>query len=252
MDLGLRGKVALVTGGSRGIGRAISRRLGQEGAAVAVNYVRDAEAAADVVREVQSAGSRAVAVNADVSRRDEVDQMVRQIRDLLGPVDILVNNAGGGSPEVGILDISQSGWEVTIGVNLQGTFNCTQAVISGMVARGHGRIVNISSIAALGFLGDFPAYCAAKAGIIGLTKAVAKEVISKGVTVNAVCPGTVLTDLLGVRHMTEEEIQRWHNRHPRGRCASPEEIAPMVALLCSDLSGHVTGQVVNISGGEYV
>jgi 3-oxoacyl-[acyl-carrier protein] reductase len=252
MDLALKGRVALVTGGSRGIGRAVSRRLGQEGAAVVVNYVRDADAAAETAREIQAAGSRVMAVKADVSRRDEVDHMVQQVQDLLGPVDILVNNAGGGSYEAGILDISQSGWDLTIGINLTGAFHCIQAVISGMMERGYGRIVNISSIAALGFLPNFPHYCAAKAGLIGLTKAVAKEVVHKGVTVNAVCPGTVLTDLLGVRGMTVEEIQGWHDRHPRGRCASPDDIAPMVAFLCSDLSAHVTGEVVNISGGEYV
>lgn len=252
MELGLKGRVALVTGGSRGIGRAVSRRLGQEGAAVAVNYVRDSDAAAQAVREIQAAGSPALAVKADVSSRDEVDQMIRQVLAHLGPVDILVNNAGGGSHEVGILDVSRSGWDVTISINLTGAFNCTQAVIAGMMERGRGRIVNISSIAALGFLGNFPHYCAAKAGIIGLTKAVAMEVVRTGVTVNAVCPGTVLTDLLGVRHMTEDEIRGWHTRHPRGRCALPEDIAPLVAFLCSDLSAHVTGQVVNISGGEYV
>lgn len=252
MDLGLKGRVALVTGSSRGIGRGIARRLGQEGAAVAVNYVQDEEAAAQVVREIEAAGSHAVAVKADVSRRQEVDQMIRQVLGLLGPVDILVNNAGGGSNEAGILDISQGGWDDTIGINLTGAFNCMQAVMPGMMERGHGRIVNISSIAALGFLPNFPHYCAAKAGMIGLTKAVAKEVVSRGVTVNAICPGTVLTDLLGVRHMTEEEKQRWHDRHPKGRCADPDDIAPLVVVLCSDLSAHVTGQVVNISGGEYV
>lgn len=252
MDLALKGKVALVTGGSRGIGRAISRRLAHEGAAIAVNYLQDSDAAVEVVREIHATGSLALAVRADVSRRDEVDQMVRQVLDLLGPVEILVNNAGGGSHEIGILDISQGGWDLTVGVILRGAFNCIQAVLSGMMERGYGRIVNISSIAALGFLPNFPHYCAAKAGLIGLTKAVAKEVVHKGVTVNAVCPGTVLTDLLGVRQMTVEEIQGWHNRHPKGRCASPDDIAPMVAFLCSDLSAHVTGQVVNISGGEYV
>lgn len=252
MDLGLKGRVALVTGGSRGIGRAISRRLAEEGTCVAVNYVRDADAAAQTAREVEAAGSRALAVRADVSRREEVDQMVRQVLGHLGPVDILVNNAGGGSNEIGILDITQTGWEITIGINLTGAFNCLQAVLPGMVERGHGRIVNISSIAALGFLGNYPHYCAAKAGIIGLTKSVAKEMIGRGITVNAVCPGTVLTDLLGLRHMTQEEIQGWHGRHPRGRCAFPEDIAPLVTVLCSDLSAHITGQVVNISGGEYV
>ena len=190
----LEGKIAIITGGSRSIGRAISLGFAREGAAVAVNYVKHAEEAQSAVREIQALGRRALAVRADTSRRAEVHAMVEEVTRVLGPIDILVNNAGV-QKRVFFLDLAEEDWDWMLGVNLKGCYLVGQAVAAGMKAKGKGKIINVSSEA-----GGFPdqrmtAYCVSKAGVAMLTKCMALELAPHGVRVNALAPGLTRTDI---------------------------------------------------------
>jgi 3-oxoacyl-[acyl-carrier protein] reductase len=236
-------RVALVTGGSRGIGRATALALAEAGAAVAVSYRERGEAAEAVVEAIHRRGGRAVALGADVSQRSAVQRMVRDIEERLGPIDILVNNAGIAVVR-GLDDITEEDFDRSIAVNLKSAFLCTQAVLEGMRARRWGRIVNISSIGArIGAGSVSVAYGAAKAGLEGLTRAYALRLAGEGVTVNAVAPGLVDTDM--GKPLLEAGVA---GRIPVGRAGTGEEIAEVILLLVR--SGYMTGQTVAVNGGS--
>lgn len=246
MALTLEGRVALVTGSSRGIGEAIALRLAQEGAKVAVNYHTGEEAAARVVEAIAASGGDAVSIGADVSREDQVNTLVKRVLEHWQRLDILVNNAGITRDRL-LLRMSSQDWDEVLNVNLRGAYMCTRAALPHMVRRRHGRIVNVSSVVGLSGNPGQANYAASKAGLIGLTKAVAREVASRNITVNAVAPGYIVTDMV---QNLPEEVQKSVLEHiPLARFGAPEDVAEAVAFLCSDGAGYITGQVIGIDGG---
>ena len=236
----LKGKVALVTGGSRGIGRAIAISLAEAGVAVAVNYLEQASAARQAVESISSSGGKAIAVAADVSQGAAVHRMLAVVERELGPVDILVNNAGIGLVR-GVDELTEEDFDRTIAVNLKSVFLCTQAVVPGMRARQWGRIVNISSGAARGAGGVGPHYNASKAGMEGLTRGYAARLVKEGITVNAVAPSLIETD------MVRQGLPSSASRIPLGRFGTAEECAQVVMMLVGN--AYMTGQTVALSGG---
>jgi 3-oxoacyl-[acyl-carrier protein] reductase len=236
----LHGRIALVTGGSRGIGAAVAVALAEAGADVAVNFRERAEAAATVAKDIERTGRRALAVGADVSSSGAVAKMIERITAELGPVDILVNNAGIGrrrAPE----ELDEAEWDATIAVNLKGAFLCTQAVLPGMQSRGFGRIVNISSGAARGPGGIGVHYNASKAGLEGLTRGYAARLAKTGITVNAVAPSLIETDMI------PGGVEEAAKRVPMGRVGQPEEVAQAVVMVAAN--AYMTGQTVQVNGG---
>jgi len=236
----LKGRVALVTGGSRGIGRAIAISLADAGAAVAVNYLQQEAAAQEVLQQIGKAGGRAMAIGADVSQAADVARMVVAVEAALGPVDILVNNAGLALMRT-VDTLTEADFDQTIAVNLKSAFLCTQAVIPGMRSRQWGRIVNISSGAARGGGGVGPHYNASKAGMEGMTRGYAARLVKDGITVNAVAPSLIETD------MVRQGLASAASRIPLGRFGTPEECADVVMMLVGN--AYMTGQTVALSGG---
>jgi 3-oxoacyl-[acyl-carrier protein] reductase len=235
----LKGRVALVTGGSRGIGRAIAVSLADAGAVVAVNYLEKAAAATQVAEMIRGRGGKAMAVGADVSQGPAVKDMVAAVERELGPIDVLINNAGLGLVRT-VDDLTEDDFDRTIAVNLKSVFLCTQAVIPGMRARKWGRIVNISSGAARGGGGVGPHYNASKAGMEGMTRGYAARLVKDGITVNAVAPSLIQTDMVGA-------VASSASRIPLGRFGTPEECAQVVMMLLGN--EYMTGQTVALSGG---
>lgn len=241
------GRTALVTGGGRGIGRACCLKLAQAGAAVAVNYASRADAAAETVREIQAAGGRAVALQADVSDADQVDQLVRRTQEELGPIDLLVNNAGifEHTPHT---ELPAELWNRTLAVNLTGPYLVSWAVKDGMLARGWGRIVNMSSISGLRARPMSIAYAASKAGLIGLTRSLAEALAPGNVRVNAVAPGLIDTEIIA--DVEQSRLDEIVESTPIRRLGQPAEIADTVMFLLSDASSFTTGQTLVASGGR--
>jgi 3-oxoacyl-[acyl-carrier protein] reductase len=237
----LKGRVALVTGGSRGIGRAIAISLADAGAAVAVNYLENAAAAQDVAGSIKGRGGKAMTVGADVSRAAAVKRMMADVEHALGPVDVLINNAG-----IGLIrsvdELTEEDFDRTIAVNLKSVFLCTQAAIAGMRGRKWGRIVNISSGAARGAGGVGPHYNASKAGLEGMTRGYAARLVKDGITVNAVAPSLIESDMLRSGALASSV-----SRIPLGRFGKPEECAQIVMMLIGN--EYMTGQTVALSGG---
>ncbi len=238
--------MALVTGGSRGIGRAAALALGAQGARVAVNYVSNAEAAHDVVRTIESCGSRAVAVQGDVALPEDARRLVDETIAAFEGIHILVNNAGFTQDDL-LLRMSEEAWDQVMAVDLRGAFLCTKAALRPMVRQRWGRIINIASVAGLVANAGQANYAAAKAGLIGFTKAVAKEVASRSITANAIAPGLVRTEMTA--DLTEGQESAVLQLVPLGRPAEPDEVAPAVVFFASEEARYVTGTVLAVDGG---
>jgi len=246
MDCGkLKGRVAIVTGGARGIGKAISERLGKEGASLAIVDIMK-EVAAETASELREKGINAAAFAADVSKPEDADHAVKAIIDELGGVDILVNNAGI-TRDTLMMRMTEADWDLVININLKGTFNFTKAVMRPMMKNKYGKIVNVASV--VGRMGN-PGqanYAASKAGVIGLTKTAAKELAARNINVNAVAPGYIQTDM--TKDLPEQAKDAFMSVTPMKRPGTPKDVAGTVFFLCSPDSDYITGQVVNIDGG---
>ena len=242
----ISGKFALVTGASKGIGKASALRLGELGVNVAVNYNSSQAEAEDTVEQLSALGVEAFIVKGDVSSLDEVNGMVDEVTERFGQIDILVNNAGIISDSL-LIRMSDKAWDDVITTNLNGTFYCTRAVLRGMIRRRWGRIINIGSVVGIrGNIGQVN-YSASKAGIIGFTKALAKEVASRNITVNTVTPGYINTDTVDVLpQATKDRIMTWI---PQGHFGEVDDVAHLVAFIASEKARYMTGQIVSIDGG---
>jgi len=242
----LAGRVALVTGGSRGIGRAICFALAAKGASVAVHYRAQAAAAQEIVAQIEQSGGKAAAFQADMADFAAPAILVEQVAAQLGAIDILVNNAAE-MTDSSVAEMSDDVWEQTLSVNLGSVFRCTRAVIPGMQACAWGRIINISSQAVYTGSANHAHYAASKSGLLGLTFSLAKELGPAGITVNLVAPGRIVTDMLLERSTGREE--EWMKQTPLRRFGKPEEVAAAVAFLSSDGAAYITGANLHINGG---
>jgi len=239
-------EIALVTGGSRGIGRAIARALAADGFTVAVNFVGNEGAAKDAVEAIASDGGEAITVQADVSDSSQVDALFDEVEERLGPVNVLVNNAGVRADGLA-LGMKDDAWRRVIDTNLFGTFACTRRALRPMLRARKGRIVNITSISGLHASPGQANYSAAKAGVIGLTKTVAAEVAGKGIFINAVAPGLIATDLTA--GLNDKQVEAIQGRVPAKRIGTPEDVASLVTWLCSERASYITGAVYTVDGG---
>lgn len=245
----LKGKNAIVTGASRGIGRAIALKLAELGANVVVNYRSSVNSVEEVVKAIEEKGVKALAVQGDVSNFEDAKKIIDETAANLGSIDILVNNAGI-TKDTLLMRMKEEDFDKVIEVNLKGVFNCTKHVVPIMMKQRSGRIINISSVVGLSGNAGQANYAAAKAGIIGFTKSIAKEIASRGVTVNAIAPGYIQTDMTEVlSDKVKEEIK---NNIPLKRLGTPEDIAGVVGFLSSNIAEYITGQVISVDGGMHI
>ncbi|MBO8137400.1 MAG: 3-oxoacyl-[acyl-carrier-protein] reductase [Desulfotomaculum sp.] len=242
----LDGMVALVTGSSRGIGRAIAVALAKAGANVVVNYAGREDAARETADMIEEIGRKALVIKADVSDPEQVKAMVDKTVKELGRLDILVNNAGITRDNL-LMRMKDEEWDTVVNTNLKGAFNCCRAAARPMLKARGGRIINVSSVVGLSGNPGQVNYSAAKAGLIGLTRTLAGELGSRGITVNAVAPGFITTDM--TEKLPDDVKERLKERIPLGRLGTPEEIADVVTFLCSPSAGYITGQVIAVDGG---
>jgi 3-oxoacyl-[acyl-carrier protein] reductase len=240
----LTGQVAIVTGGSRGIGRAIAIELANVGAKVVINYASSSSAADELVAQIVSSGGEAISIGADVSKAEQIDGLVKTVMNKWGRIDVLVNNAGI-TRDTLLLRMKLEDWQAVIDTNLTGVFSCTRAVSKIMLKQRSGRIINIASVSGQTGNAGQASYSASKAGVMGFTKTVALELSSRGITVNAVAPGFIATDM--THDLKAEGILKFI---PLGRYGQPEEVAGMVRFLAADpAAAYITGQTFNVDGG---
>ena len=244
--MNLTNKIALVTGASRGIGRAIALDLAARGATVVVNYNASAAAAEEVVAAITAAGGKASAIQADVSKYEAAQALVKYAVDTYGRLDILVNNAGT-TRDTLLMTMKEDDWDHIMATDLKSVFNCCKAASRGMIRQRAGRIINITSVVGLAGGAGQTNYAAAKAGVIGFTKSMAKEVGSRGITVNCVAPGFIPTALTSV--LTPEQKEMAVKATPLGRFGTPEDVAYAVSFLASDLAAYITGAVLSVDDG---
>lgn len=242
----LKGKTAIVTGGARGIGRAIALTLAKAGANIVINYTSSSKAAEEVVQEAEKLGVSALALKADVSKNDEIENLVNEVLNKFGRIDILVNNAGITRDNL-LIRMSEEEFQDVIEINLKGAFICTKHVSKVMIKQRAGKIINIASV--VGVMGNAGQsnYAASKAGLIGFTKSVAKELAKRNINVNAVAPGYIETDMTA--SLPEKVREEFMNNIPMGRAGAPLDVANVVLFLASEYSDYITGQVINIDGG---
>jgi 3-oxoacyl-[acyl-carrier protein] reductase len=244
--LTIDGKVALITGGSRGIGRAIALRLARDGAKIAVNYKSNEEAAKWVVDAVAEMGGEAMAVAADVAQSTEVENMVNRVVDAWGGVDILVNNAGIIHDGL-LMRMPEEVWDEVINTNLKGTYNCTKEVLRFMVRKRWGRVINVVSVVGLEGNPGQSNYAASKAGVVAFSRSIAKEVASRNITVNSVAPGYIATEI--VADLSPEFKELIFSRIPQNRFGTVDDVANMVGYLASEEANYITGEVIRVDGG---
>jgi 3-oxoacyl-[acyl-carrier protein] reductase len=244
--MGIKGKTVIVTGGTRGIGRAIALELARQGADVAFTYLKSTEQANALVDEIKNNGTRAMAVQSDSSDFNQSKQMIDGVLKNFGRVDVLVNNAGI-TRDKALMMMSEEDWHKVIDTNLNGVFNCTRAVIVSMMKQKSGSIINISSVSGVVGMARQVNYSSSKAGMIGFTKALATEVARYGITVNAVAPGFIETDM--VEALDKKYLEEMLKLVPMGRMGKAEEVAEVVSFLISDAARYITGQVLNVDGG---
>ncbi len=244
--MNLKGKVALITGGSKGIGKAIAFSLGKEGCFIVINYCKDDKTAEKTLNELRESGIYAVKVKGDISRYEEAKNVVKKTIDTFGKIDILVNNAG--ISKVGLfIDMNEKDWDDIININLKGVFNTCHNVIPYMLSQKRGNIINISSIWGNAGASCEVIYSASKGGINSFTKALAKELAPSNIRVNAISPGVIDTEMN--KWLSEEERSDLENEIPMGRFGNAESIGNMVTFLCSDKADYVTGQIITVDGG---
>lgn len=246
VEMRLKDKVALVTGGSRGIGKSISKALAYEGAVTIINYKEDDEAAEQVIKKIEDKGGVAFSIKGDVRDSKEVNRIVQDILERFGRIDILVNNAGVARDSL-LFEMEDADWRLVIDTNLGGVYNCTRTVIRPMMLQNSGKIINISSIIAERPSRGQSSYAASKGAINSFTKAMAVELAPKGITVNAVSPGLVITDMS--KHIYEKFEGTIRKVIPMRRYGKPEEVAPLVVFLASDDANYITGEIIGIDGG---
>ncbi|APC42459.1 3-oxoacyl-[acyl-carrier-protein] reductase [Clostridium estertheticum] len=242
----LKGKTAVVTGASRGIGRAIALKLAKHGANVVVNYRNSVDAVQEVVKEIEDLGVKVLAIQADISSYDDVENMIKKSVEEFGSIDILVNNAGITKDGL-LMRMKEADFDSVIDINLKGAFNCTRHVAAIMLKQRSGRIINISSVSGITGNAGQVNYSAAKAGIIGMTKSVAREFGGRGVTCNAVAPGYIQTDM--TEDLSAKVKDTIMGTIPLKRLGRPEDVANLVAFLATDEAAYITGQVINVDGG---
>lgn len=242
----LSGKVAIVTGGSRGIGKAIAIKLAEGGCSVCLTYKKNLQSAEEVVRKITELGGKAIAIQADSAKFEDAQKVVDEVLKNFGRIDILINNAGI-TKDTLLIRMSEDDWNEVMDTNLKGVFNFTKAVVKHMISQRSGKIINISSVVGITGNAGQANYAASKAGIIGFTKSVAKELASRNIQVNAVAPGYVETDMTA--KLSEEQKKRLMELIPMKRVAKPEEIAGVVKFLASSDADYITGQVIVVDGG---
>ena len=239
-------KVALITGASRGIGRATALELAKAGAKIVINYAGNAAAAQDVLKAIQDMGGQAIAVQANIAVAAEVDELIQKTVTAFGSIDILVNNAGI-TRDALLMRMKEADWDAVLNTNLKGVFLCTKAVSKLMLKQRSGRIINMTSVVGLTGNASQANYAAAKAGVVGFTKSMAKELGSRGITVNAVAPGFIATDMTEV--LPDSVKEQMTSTIPLGRPGTPSDVAKAVLFLCSDAAAYITGQTLNVDGG---
>ncbi|GAB4113044.1 MAG: 3-oxoacyl-[acyl-carrier-protein] reductase [Roseiflexaceae bacterium] len=246
MQINLSDRVALVTGGSRGIGRAIALSLAAAGAAIAINYKGNQAAADDVVAAISAQGGQALAVQADVAVGEDVERLFKAVGERFGKLDILVNNAGI-TRDTLLLRMKEADFDAVLDTNLRGAYLCSRAALRPLMKSKHGRIINISSVVGLMGNAGQANYSAAKAGLIGLTKAIAREMASRAITVNAIAPGYIDTEMTA--GLGDDLKSKILENVPLGRLGTPEDIAGTVCFLASDAAAYITGQTITVDGG---